>query len=385
MINQVREFGKDFTIKVVRDIEEFKKLKEVWNEIAQENGSYVPWLNWDWFSLFLKYFLDKDELFILLLSRGEEVIAIAPFLIKNEKFRGLIKTRKIELIGNVHSLIRNFILADSNDQIWKSSITNIIDYFRHEYKKWDIIELDAIPDGNNAFIMLKDVVLKSGLKYRTYFCFNDWYLDGINYDFKEYVRNLPKNLRRNIKRYEKSMQTIGDLRFEMRRDNKNIDIFLDHYDQIRERSWKAVEKDKAFKREFYLMAAEKGWIRLGLLYSGETPVAGGKYLVFGKTVFGLDAVYDQNYEKNSPGTILTSKIIQYAIDNDKVAMIDLGRGDETYKQEWVTKQWKIKGINIFNHTLKGRLSSFLMTRILQMVERNPHLLSAKNRLLNYLK
>ena len=234
-------------------------------------------------------------------------------------------------------------------------------------------------------MMLKDVVLKSGLKYRTYFCFNDWYLDGINYRFNQYFDNLPKNLRRNIKRYEKSLQNIGELRFEMRRDDKNIEIFLDHYDQIRERSWKAVEKDKAFKRQFYLMAAEKGWIRLGMLYSGEKPVAGGKYFVFGKRAFGIDAVYDQDYEKYSPGIILTSKIIQHVIDYDKVSQIDLGRGDEAYKKEWVTNKWEIKGITILNHTPKGRFISLLVTKILPIIERNPHLLSAKNRLLGYLK
>jgi len=48
--------------------------------------------------------------------------------VKNEKFKGTIRTKKIELLGNVHSPIRNFLFGDSSKEGKASIIRNIFHY-----------------------------------------------------------------------------------------------------------------------------------------------------------------------------------------------------------------------------------------------------------------
>jgi CelD/BcsL family acetyltransferase involved in cellulose biosynthesis len=374
-----------FSIKVIQALDEFENLKAIWNSLAEGHGLYTPWLSWDWFNLCLKHFLDWDKLLILVFCEGDKTIAIAPFVLKNERFRGTFWTKKIEFLGCAHSPVRNIIFADLDEDNRKSILSSIISYFRTEYKSWDIIELDTILGKNHFSNSFDEVISNSGLEYRTYFCFNNSYLNEIKYNFNQYFENLPKNLHRNVQRYEKKLKGIGKLRFEMRTNDEDIDYYLDLYDEIRAKSWKAVERDKIFNREFVRYTAKKGWIRLSFLYVDTVPVAAAKYLVWDKTAFGIDSIYDESYAKFSPGGVLTSKIFQYVIDIDRVSEIDLGRGDEPYKMEWVAYKKEIKGITVFSHTLKGRLLEYLILKLLPTVEKNEKLLATKNKLVGFLK
>jgi hypothetical protein len=385
MDREIGQVNNKFSIKVVRDLNEFGKLKDMWNSLAESSESYTPWMSFDWFNLCLSHFPKWDKLLILVFYKGDNTIAIAPFVEKNEMYRGILKTKKIELLGSDYSPLRSIILGDIDQETKKSILSYIVHYFQHVYKSWNVIELDKVL-GKDSFPNLFDgAIFNSGLKYRPYSCFNNWFLDGIDYNFRQFFEHLPKNLHRNVQRYEKKLKSVGELRFEMKINDEAIDCFLDLYDQIRAKSWKAIEKDKSFNREFLKYAAKKGWIRLSFLYIGGIPVAAGKYLVWDKTAFGIDAVYDQEYAKYSPGGVLTSKIFQYVIDIDKVTQIDLGRGDEPYKMEWVNNKREIKGITIFNQTLKGQFLAFLMTKALPIIEKNKNILAAKNRLIKYLK
>jgi hypothetical protein len=177
-----------YHIKIVQDIAEFEKLESEWNMIAENSGHHVPFLCFDWFKIWLKYFVKGNDLFILLVYDGDHPVAIAPLLFKSEKFRGFIKARKIELIGNVHSPIRNFIFKNQDDEEKGRSLRDIIDFFKGEYRDWDVIELDSLPEEDRSIDILTKIVSRSGLKQRQYNCFGDWYLDEINYSGDEYIK-----------------------------------------------------------------------------------------------------------------------------------------------------------------------------------------------------
>jgi len=319
------------------------------------------------------------------LYKADEIIAIAPFILKKETYKGIFRTNKIELLGCSYSPTGDILFGDLDPDAKKLVLLNIIHYFRDLYRNWNIIELNKIIGRNSFSEVFSDLILNSGLKHRTFSCSNNCYLKGINYNFKQLFENLPKNLHRNVSRYEKKLDGIGKLKFEMKTNDEDIDYYLDLYDEIRAKSWKAAERGKAFNREFLKYTAKKRWIRLSFLYVDALPVAAAKYLVWNRTAFGMDSIYDESYAKFSPGAVLTSKIFQYVIDVDKVSEIDLGRGDEPYKMEWVRNEREIKGITIFNDTPKSQLLAFLITKALPVIERNKNILAVKNRLIGYLK
>ena len=385
MNRQVDEFSKDFKIKVVRDIKEFKKLKEVWDEIAQKTGSFVPWLCWDWFNLFLKYFGKNKTLFVLLVYNSEEIIAIAPFMVINKKYKGLLNARIIQFMSNMHSPVCNFIFGESSNSSQRVIVERIIGFLFDEYKKWDIIELEMIPEENGYFEVFLNAILASHFKNKSYSCKGDWYLDEITYSFSDYFKNIPRRRRKDVGRCQRHLQDIGELRFHLINDTENLDQYLDLYSGVRKKSWKGQEKDNDFLRDFAKSAAEKGWLRLPFLFLNDVPIACEKWMVWNKTGYAWAGVYDVEFGKYSPGNVITSEITKHMIDKENVCEIDLGEGDEDYKKAWTPKRRERKGITIFNNNMKGQILAFLIIKILPLFQKQSHLISLKKRISDYLK
>jgi CelD/BcsL family acetyltransferase involved in cellulose biosynthesis len=384
MNKELYQINKYHSIKVVRNVEEFVKLRDTWDCLAEKCESYTPWLSFDWFNLCLKYSLDMNELLVLLVYREDNVVAIAPFSVQHAKYKGILKTRKIELIGNVQSPIRNFLFGDSDDKEKKDILSSIFSFFCNVYQDWDIIEIDTIPEEYNVFSRLKDVLFDSGLEYRSYFCTGNWYLDGIDYSFKQYFQNLSKKLRKDIEYCKRRLQKMGDLRAQIEPDNGFGDRYLNFYDELRTRSWKEQEKDKSFNRDFIKLAAKHGWLRMAILFYGDVPIALQRWVVCRKIAYIVSVLHDEHYKKYSPGKILSSEISQYVIDHDKVIEIDFMKGDEPYKKYWTPQRRERKGVTIFNHSYRGHFLAFLMTRVLPFIERHQRLTSVRKRLQQYL-
>jgi CelD/BcsL family acetyltransferase involved in cellulose biosynthesis len=385
MDREIGQVNDNFSIKVVRDLNEFGKLKDIWNSLAESCESYTPWLSFDWFNLCLKYFLGTSRLLVILLYEEDRIVAIAPFVVKNEKFKGTVQTRKIELLGNVHSPIRNVLVGNSNKERKTSIILNIFRYLCDQYKEWDIIELDRIPEENSFFGVFNDVLSNIGLNFRTSFSAGNWYLDGIDYSFSQYFENLPKKIQKDVQYCRRRLGKMGNLEFQIELDNGSLDHYLDLYDKVRAKSWKAPEKDKTFIREFTKLTAERGWMRFAFLRYNDVPIACQKWIICEQKAYIWDVLHDEDYGKHSPGKILSTDVSQYVFDRDKVIEIDFLTGDEPYKKDWTPKRRERKGITIFNKTLRGQFLSFLMTKFLPVMEKNQSILIAKKKVSGYLK
>jgi len=99
----------------------------------------------------------------------------------------------------------------------------------------------------------------------------------------------------------------------------------------------------------------------------------------------MEVVHDKQSEEFSPGEIIYAEFIKYLIDVDGITEIDQLRGDELYKKSWTPQRRQRKGILVFNRNFKGRLLSFLITKMLPIVEKNEYILSVKNKLSGYLR
>ena len=376
--------GDNLSIKVIRDLDEFRNLKDTWNRLSEKHQSHLPWMNWEWFALFLKYFLTNSTLFILLVHKAEEIAAIAPFVIVEKKYKGLLKIKVVQFISNVHSF-SSFIFGESSMDARRTIVDKIVRYFRDEYTDWDILELEKIPEENNFFSILIDALTATSLKNRTYSLKGDWYLDGITYSFSEYSKNLPRIHRKDTNRNKRHLKEAGNLTFYIKRDVEDLDKYLDLYSELREKSWKAAEKDSSFLREATNLIAEKGWLRLAFLFFNGAPIASDKWIVWNKIGLAWDGLYDLEFSKYSPGKVLESEMIEYMIDQEKVFEIDFGEGDEVYKKRWTPKRRERKSITVFNRNIKANILALLMIKVLPFFQKHQYLVSAKKRIRDYLK
>jgi hypothetical protein len=111
------------------------------------------------------------------------------------------------------------------------------------------------------------------------------------------------------------------------------------YAQVRALSWKPEEPFPAFDAALMRAAAALGLLRLGVLRdrADGAPVA-AQYWILDRgrrraTVLKLSHV--EGRKAASPGTVLTALMIRRLLEEDGVAALDFGRGDDAYKLLWV--------------------------------------------------
>jgi len=375
----------EYSIKQVTDLDEFKKCGDVWDSIAGNQDSYMPFLCFDWFKIWLEHFLKDNKLSILLLYKGPKLITIAPFLIKEEKFRG-IKVKKIELIGNVYSPFRYFVFSELSEEERLKNLSFIFQFLYKNYRNWDIIDLSGIPEENKYFDTLKIAIKQLGLRYKEFISYGDWYLDEIGCSGDEYFNRLPEKIRKDVSYCKRRLQKMGKYEFKLIRNGDEIDHFMNLYYEVYSKSWQEKEGiGPNFHRDLAKMAVKNDWLRLGFLFFNNLPIASQFWISYSGTAFILKTVYDQNFKKYSPGKILTSEIAKFAIDIDKVKAIDYVQGDEAYKQDWTPKRRERNGLVGFNNNIKGKYLELLTNKIQPVVNKNECLWKVKEIIKSHFK
>ena len=116
---------------------------------------------------------------------------------------------------------------------------------------------------------------------------------------------------------------------------------------VRGRSWKPEEPFPHFDAALLRAMAAIGALRLGVLRgAGDVAVAAQYWLVDGGRAHLLKLVHDEAAAAASPGTALTALMIRALIENDAVAELDFGRGDDAYKRLWVTERRQRVGMMV---------------------------------------
>ena len=188
----------------------------------------------------------------------------------------------------------------------------------------------------------------AGLIPQTYFCFGNHYLQVNQRSFADYFQSLPSKLKNTISRKQKQFEKTAENRIVVYRDTGALDKGLDDYERIYRASWKIEEPHPQFIRGMCRTFAHLGWLRLGIAYLGEQPIAAQIWIVHGGIANIYKLAYDENFAKLSAGSILTKFLMQAVIDDEKVKEVDYLTGDDAYKKDWMSNRRERWGIIAFN-------------------------------------
>lgn len=366
-----------YSIRVVNNLPEFETLRETWDTLAYTQKAYFPFLCFDWFKIWIKHFLNNNRLLIALVYKEKEIVFMAPFTVKEERYKG-INVVKIGLIGNIYSPIKYIFFNEMDYQEKEEILQTVFKFFATDYTKWDIIDLDCIPTEDDRYILLKNAIQKTYFKFSEYICFSNCYINNINYSSDMYIKSLSKNFRSSIRKNTKKAQDFGNLSFNMIVSNADIDNHIKMYFEVYAKSWKQRER---IGTEFYIdllkMLAKKGWLRLGFLFLNGMPIATGFAITCDGIAYFEKTAYDENFADIGAGKIWHVEMMKYLIDVDKVTGIDLLRGEYGYKKNWAPMCRERKGIVVFDKSIKGLYLTFLIKKVLPVLNKNKYLRKTK--------
>jgi len=224
-------------------------------------------------------------------------------------------------------------------------------------------------DGNDRNIVgLQHLMEASGYRCEQMFRLYNWVYLVQGQSFKEYMANRPARLRNTITR--KLRKLDREHGYEIRLfTGDNVPGAMTDYYAVYTASWKANEQYVDFLDGIVAAFSRPGWSRLAILYVKEQPVAAQLWFVLrGKaSIFRL--AYDEVWKPYSPGSILTSYLMEYVIDTDKVDEIDFLTGNDTYKQDWMSERRERYALSCVNSVKPPRRHEKLFVFLRRLFKR----------------
>ena len=168
---------------------------------------------------------------------------------------------------------------------------------------------------------------------------------GLGWD--AYFAGRPAPLRTTISR--KLSRAAKHTTFNLvTRPGAELEAGITDYEAVRARSWKPHEPFPSFDGALMRRAAALGALRLGILRERAGGLAlAAQYWVLdrgGARALLLKLAHAEDSRAASPGTVLTALMVRHLLQDDSVTELDLGRGDDAYKQLWVGKRRQRIGV-----------------------------------------
>ncbi|WP_226700681.1 GNAT family N-acetyltransferase [Qipengyuania gaetbuli] len=145
--------------------------------------------------------------------------------------------------------------------------------------------------------------------------------------FDQYWASRPGQMRSTLQRRSKKVRTEISTQFDA--------FEWQTYQSIYRKSWKPTEERADLLEAFARSESDKGHYRLGIAYADDEPVATQFWTVENGTAYIHKLAHLKEAENLSAGTVLTAAMFEYAIDTEKVALIDFGTGSDPYKRDWM--------------------------------------------------
>jgi CelD/BcsL family acetyltransferase involved in cellulose biosynthesis len=223
--------------------------------------------------------------------------------------------------------------------------------------RWNVIDLHPLAVDDVVFPGLVSAFRKSGFIAKTYFCFGNWYLQVNDRSYEDYFKSLPSKIRNTVRKKREQVEKAGKAKFAIYSDSSELEIALRAYEQVYAGSWKESEPYPEFIRGLCRICASSKWLRLGIIYLDERPIAAQIWIVHAGVASIYKLAYDSRYAKLSPGTLLTAHLMERVINIDKVREVDYLTGDDPYKKDWMSHRRERWGIRAFNpRTPQGLLA-----------------------------
>jgi CelD/BcsL family acetyltransferase involved in cellulose biosynthesis len=220
-----------------------------------------------------------------------------------------------------------------------------------------MISFEAMDIEHPSFLALEGGLRDAGLLPYRFFAFANWYLKAEGLSWEAYLKTLSSKLRNTLKRLGRKFAEESAGRFDIvtaASSAEQVQAALAAYETVYASSWKVPEPFPQFLPGLVQLAARKGWLRLGVAYAGEQPVAAQIWLVVAGRACIYKVGYDEKFSAFSPGALLTGQLMHYVLEVDRVREVDYLIGDDSYKRIWMSDRRERWGLVAYNpKTLSG--------------------------------
>lgn len=317
-------------IQVYTDAAGFAALREEWNPLLRDSASDTIFLTWEWQSTWWEH-LGEGELYLLAMRTDEgRLVGIAP-----------LRLTMLDDGPNDLSIVGCRDVSDYLDLIAASGheekvYSALLDWLgSDEAPAWDLADLCNIPAASPTHSLLAEMAAARGYQVQTEvedIC----PIISLPSTWDEYLSSLSKKQRHEIRRKIRRAEGSGQINWYIVNEEHDLAAEMEAFVELHQKSH--VDKDEfmdAQMKGFFHAAAqilqEAGWLQLALMDINGEKAAAMLNFDYRDSILVYNSGYDpQKYASLSPGIVLLSYCIQWAIESGR-ARFDFMRGNEEYK------------------------------------------------------
>ena len=217
------------SVRIISDESEFADLKTTWNELLKQSSADTPFLTWQWLYSWWKVYGEQSELMILAVQKDQEIIALAPLMMRTRSL-GFLKAKEIVFLGSfgVGSDYLDFVIMKGAEY---TTIDAIIGYVAKNEQKWDMIGLTNILETSESIDHLNKACKKIGY-FNTVAASVVCPSIQLPSTWDEYVSTLSKSVRSDIRRKNTKLCKSADIEYEVIRKNDDLNAAMNDLIQL---------------------------------------------------------------------------------------------------------------------------------------------------------
>lgn len=336
-------------------------LKSQWNNLWADYAYGHVFLSYEWLSTWWKIYGKNRELAIVVVRDEDEIIGLAPLMISVFHIPLVGTVKMVEFVGTGYTDYHDFIVKRKAPQV----IQKIIEYLKHE--KIRVIRLRHLSEHSPNLPIIRELLATNGFGYKVIDreVVECPYLE-IEDDFDTYFKTRSKNLRKSIRKKERRLKKLGELKlFRVHGNDAQIETHLKRVFDLHRKNWESRDEwcffsyAKAENREFVedviKQLGQKDWCSLFLLTLNGEMIAYIMSFTYNNVVFLWNTSYALEYDQFGPGKLIHHKLIEYLYQNG-FARCDFLRGKESYKMNFCNTTSRNYEISLFG---KGRITKMM--------------------------
>jgi CelD/BcsL family acetyltransferase involved in cellulose biosynthesis len=323
-------------IETIETFDEFLNLENEWNALLRAASADCVFLTHEWLSTWWKHLGENRRLHIITVRDGNRLVGILPLAIKSAQIARMMP-RALEFLGS--GVIGSDYLDAIIDRDCEREVAAA--FADHLHQRGLMLQLSQVRAGSCiASAVLQDLQRRSWTVSETKLNVCP-YIDLTGHTWESYLATIGPNVRKNINRYLRNLPKTFDMRVDCVRTPDEAQKALAIAMELHRKRWEAPGTSEAFHsgpivafhREFVQVAADRGWLRLLLLWLDGTPTAALYGLRYGPVFYFYQSGFDPAYSKHSVGVATMGLAIKTAIE-EGAAEYDFLHGDEEYKFHW---------------------------------------------------
>ncbi len=325
----------------INSLTSLRSYRLMWDALLTDTPRATFVHSYDWLENYWRHFGDGKRMRVLMVHAGGRAIGIVPLCVERRHHR----------LGSVRVL--TYPMQDwaaFYGPIGQSQAATLAMAMRHiaqTPRDWDQISLpwiavDSTDRGRTQRAMQQAGLTPSCKPYAT-----SSSIDLTTGSWGDYVASLPRKVRHELRRTLRRVQEWGQVEFMRHRPRPRRDgggearwDLYDTCEQIAQASWQATSTTGntlchpnfcSFYRDSYAAAVRLGMADLAILKLSSRPVAFWLGYHHQGRVLGLRMGYRTDAPVGGVGTALLARLVDDSFARGD-SLVDLGPGDEKYKQ-----------------------------------------------------